>query len=64
ELDRHFLDIKKEELIFVVRGRISVKVDNKERELRQGDSILLKEIMPNFWRNKTEEEVELLVLCT
>ncbi|MDA8106792.1 MAG: helix-turn-helix domain-containing protein [Nitrospiraceae bacterium] len=64
ELDRHFLDIKKEELIFVVRGRISVKVDNKERELRQGDSILLKETMPNFWRNKTEEEVELLVLCT
>lgn len=63
-LDKHFLDRKKEELIFVVRGRISVNVENKERELREGDSVFLKEAMPDIWQNKTKEEVELLALCT
>ena len=63
-LDKHFLDRKKEELIFVVRGRISVNVENKERELREGDSVFLKEAMPDIWQNKTNEEVELLALCT
>ncbi len=64
DLDRHFLDYKKEELIFVVKGKISVTVDGRERELREGDSVLLKENRPNSWRNKTPEEAELLVLCT
>lgn len=63
-LNKHFLDRKKEELIFVVRGRISVNVENKERELREGDSVFLKEAMPDIWQNKTKEEVELLALCT
>jgi transcriptional regulator with XRE-family HTH domain len=64
ELEKHFLDHKKEELIFVVKGRVTVKVDNREKELKEGDSIILKESMPNLWRNKTKEEVELIALCT
>ncbi len=62
-LEKHFLDRKKEELIFVVKGRISVTVGNKERELREGDSVFLKEAVPDVWQNKTGEEVELLSLC-
>jgi len=63
ELYRHFLTFKKEELIHVIKGSISVKVENTEKELKAGDSIYLKDSLPSLWRNKNNEEVELLVIC-
>ena len=63
ELQRHFVELKKEELIYVVRGKILIRVGNKERELEQGDSVFLKDSFPSYWKNKHTEEAELLVLC-
>jgi len=63
ELYKHFLTFKKEELIHVIKGSISVKVENTEKELKAGDSIYLKDSLPSLWRNKNNEEVELLVIC-
>ncbi len=63
ELYKHFLTYKKEELIHVIKGSVSVKVENIEKELKAGDSIYLKDSLPSLWRNKNTEEVELLVIC-
>jgi transcriptional regulator with XRE-family HTH domain len=63
ELYKHFLAYKKEELIHVIKGSISVKVENTEKQLRAGDSIHLKDYLPTLWSNKNREEVELLVVC-
>lgn len=63
-LDRHFLNYKKEELIHVLKGKISVRVNSSEKELRAGDTIHLRESLPSLWKNKTDKEVELLVICT
>lgn len=63
ELYKHFLTYKKEELIHVIKGSVSVKVENIEKELKAGDSIYLKDSLPSLWRNKNAEEVELLVIC-
>jgi len=63
ELYKHFLTHKKEELIHVVSGGVSVKVENTEKELEAGDSIYLKDYLPSLWSNKHDEEVELLVIC-
>jgi KaiC/GvpD/RAD55 family RecA-like ATPase/quercetin dioxygenase-like cupin family protein len=63
DLKGHFLNYKKEELIYVLKGKVYVKVENSEKELKKGDSIYLKDSLPSYWRNKTKEEVELLVTC-
>ncbi len=63
ELHKHFLDYKKEEFIYVIKGSVSVKVENTEKELKEGDSIYLKDVLPSLWRNKNTGEAELLVVC-
>lgn len=63
-LNKHLLNYKKEELIYILKGRVSVKVDNIEKELKAGDTIYLKDSIPSFWKNKTDKEVEMLVVCT
>ena len=62
-LTKHFFQQKKEELIHVLKGSIVVKIENVEKELRMGDSIVINDFLPSLWKNKSEEEVELLVLC-
>ncbi len=62
-LNKHFSRHKKHELIYVLKGNVSVKIDNEERELKAGDSIYLKDSVPSEWRNRTGEEAELLVFC-
>lgn len=63
-LNKHFSQHKKHELIHVLKGRVAVKIDNEERELKMGDSIYLKDSVPAEWKNKTDGEAELLVFCT
>ena len=63
ELYKHFLTYKKEEMIHVIKGSVSVKVGDTEKELNAGDSIYLKDNLPSVWNNKNDEEVELLVVC-
>lgn len=62
-VDRHFLRHKKNELIYVLKGNISVKIENEEREVWPGDSIYVKDSFPSEWRNVSEENAELLVFC-
>lgn len=64
ELKKHFLNFKKEEFIYVLKGEISVKVDNNEKALHPGDSLFLKDSLPSAWKNRSDEEAELLVFCT
>jgi transcriptional regulator with XRE-family HTH domain len=51
---KHFSQHKKHELIHVLKGKVSVKIDDEERELKTGDSIYLKDSVPSEWKNKTE----------
>ncbi len=62
DLNRHFLNYRKDELIHVIRGKVSVKVGAAERELKTGDSMYLKDSLPSRWTNKSDEEAELLVV--
>ncbi|MDP3048298.1 MAG: helix-turn-helix domain-containing protein, partial [Thermodesulfovibrionales bacterium] len=63
ELDNHFLNSKKNELIHVLKGTVSVKIENSEKMLSPGDSIYLKHSLPSVWKNASDEETELLVIC-
>lgn len=62
-LNRHFSQHKKNELIYVLKGKASVKIDAEEREIKAGDSIYLKDSAPSEWRNTTKERVEFIVFC-
>lgn len=63
ELGGHFLDSKKNELIYVLKGTAMVKIENSEKMLSSGDSIYLKRSLPLVWKNSSKEDVELLVIC-
>lgn len=63
ELDSHFLSSKKNELIHVLKGTVSVKIENSEKMLSPGDSIYLKHSLPSVRKNASDEETELLVIC-
>jgi len=62
QLDRHFFQQKKDELIYVLRGTISVVIDNREQELTAGDTIYLKDSLPAGWINNSYEEAELFIV--
>lgn len=64
DLTSHFLNYRRDEVIHVLQGKISVKVGAAERELTPGDSIYLRDALPSRWTNKTDKEVELFVVCT
>ncbi len=63
ELYKHFLNNKRDELIHVLKGNISVKIEDSEKTLNSGDSIYLKHSLPSIWKNTSDKEVELLVIC-
>ncbi len=63
ELDGHFFNDKRYEFIYVQKGSISVTMEDTGKTLNQGDSVHLMRSMPSAWRNITNEEVELLVVC-
>ncbi len=62
ELSRHFMYHKEEELIYVVRGELSVTMGGGVERIRAGDVIRLKESFPSRWKNEGGGEAELLVL--
>ncbi len=63
-INRHFLQYKKEELIYVLKGKVSVTVNSTEKELKAGDTVHLQEALPSKWKNKSDREAELLIICT
>ncbi len=63
KITKHILSHKGKELIYVLKGRISLSIGNREETLREGDSVYLKEEFPCIWKNEGNENTELLVLC-
>ena len=64
KIERHFIPEQGKKLIYVLRGDVSVVIDNKEKTLRSGDSIYLKEGIPSLWKNEGGDKAELLLLCS
>lgn len=62
ELNRHFFYHKEEELIYVLKGDLSVTVGERKERIGTGDVISLKEALPSHWRNEGGGDAELLVL--
>jgi len=63
-IDKHFIPEEGKKLIYVLKGDISVVIDNKEKILRVGDSIYLKGEIPSLWKNEGGDKAELLLLCS
>lgn len=63
EVRRKFFIQKGKELIYILRGKISLIRDGKESILNEGDSVYLKEEQPLIWKNNGGEKAELFVVC-
>jgi len=62
QLRKHVLLHKGKEYIYVLKGSVSVVVDNVSERLSAGDSVFFKGEIPTMWGNDTEDEVELLII--
>ncbi len=63
QLDRHFFQQKKDELIYVIKGSVAVVIDNREKELKPGDTVFLQDSLPSRWANTSHEEAVLFIVC-
>ena len=61
-MNRHFFYHKEEELIYILKGEISVTIGGREARISAGDVVRLKDSFPSHWRNEGGDEAELLVL--
>lgn len=59
----HFTEHQGKELIYVLKGSVSVLVSGKEAVLHEGDSVFLKAERPTTWKNEGGDEAELLAVC-
>ncbi|MEW6417869.1 MAG: helix-turn-helix domain-containing protein [Nitrospirota bacterium] len=64
KIEKHFVPDEGKKLIHVLKGDVSVVIDNRERLLKSGDSIYLKEEIPSLWKNEGGDKAELLLLCS
>lgn len=62
--EKHFIPEEGKKFIYVLKGDISVVIDNNEKTLRTGDSIYLREGIPSLWKNEGGDKAELLLLCS
>jgi transcriptional regulator with XRE-family HTH domain len=58
----HFHDEKGNEFIYVVRGEVSVSFGDRQEVLGEGDSMFISDLVPDQWRNKGGDDLELLVV--
>jgi transcriptional regulator with XRE-family HTH domain len=63
KIEKHFIPEEGKKLIHVLKGDVSIVIDNKEKVLKSGDSVYLKEEVPYLWKNEGGENAELLLLC-
>jgi quercetin dioxygenase-like cupin family protein len=63
-IEKGFIPVEGKKLIYVLKGNISVVINNRGETLRSGDSIYLKEEIPSLWKNEGGDEAELLLLCS
>jgi transcriptional regulator with XRE-family HTH domain len=64
KIERNFISMVGTNLIYVLKGDISVVINGKGETLRSGDSIYLKEEVPSLWKNEGGDKAELLLLCS
>jgi len=64
KIERRFIPEEGKKLIYVLKGDVSVVIDNKEKTLRPGDSLYLKEEIPSLWKNEGGDKAEMLLLCS
>jgi len=62
EMNRHFFYHKEEELIYIVKGDLSVTIEGRDVRIGPGDVVRLKDSFPDHWKNEGGDDAELLVL--
>jgi transcriptional regulator with XRE-family HTH domain/KaiC/GvpD/RAD55 family RecA-like ATPase len=63
-IETQFIPEGGKKLIYLLKGDISVVVENRKKTLRPGDSVYLKEEIPSRWKNEGGDKAELLLLCS
>jgi len=61
-MNRHFFYHKEEELVYILKGDLSVTIGGREARISTGDVIRLKDSFPSHWKNEGGDDAELLVL--
>ncbi|MHB8846800.1 MAG: helix-turn-helix domain-containing protein [Nitrospirota bacterium] len=61
-MNRHFFYHKDEELIYILKGDLVVKIGGREARISTGDVLRLKDSLPSHWKNEGGDDAELLVL--
>ena len=61
-MNRHFFYHKEEELVYVLRGELSVNIDGRAERIGPGDLVRLRESFPSHWKNEGDDAAELLVV--
>lgn len=64
KIERPFIPAIGTKLIYVLKGNLSVVINNKGEILRSGDSLYLKEEVSSLWKNEGGDTAELLLLCS
>lgn len=52
------------EFIYVLKGNVIVTIEGERKELSCGQSLMFDSSRKHYWKNETQEEVELLVITT
>jgi len=63
KVKKDFLVQQGKELIYVLKGSVSLVRKGKESILNEGDSVYFKEEHPSVWKNEGDEKAELLIVC-
>lgn len=61
-LKGHFITKKEPEIVFLIRGEVTVSINGSAHSLQEGDFLYIKKSMPEKWQNKGGEKAELLVI--
>lgn len=61
-MNRHFFYHKDEELVYILKGALTVTIGGREERINAGDVVRLKESFPSHWKNEGGDEAELLVI--
>jgi transcriptional regulator with XRE-family HTH domain len=61
-INRHFFYHKEEELVYILKGDLSVTIGGREARISTGDVMRLKDSFPSHWKNEGGDDAELLVL--
>ena len=60
-MNRHFFYHKVEEMVYVLKGDLSVTIAGREERISAGDVIHLRESFPSHWKNEGGDDAHILV---